>query len=430
MLIAVIVLPGCMNDMGDGIVSRFKGATPFAVAASDDGAQPAVARTSDASDIIAALQSRTSVLIPGTPYSQIAQAVIASDARVAEAELRVARLRAEAAQKNWLPTIGPSISLTSLGDFVADLVVNQVLFDNGRKVAERDLAKADVEIAAVNLVDDGNTRVYEALSLYLRSEENRQRAAQLASAIRDMNHFEWVMNERVNGGVSDRSDLNIIRQKLASMRARESEANETVATAMAELNAMSSIPLNNLRGIGGLQEVVSGEALGVIRARAERDQAIAQAKIARASHLPGLAATGSVGQSKPKVGLEVTTDQLFGLGSMAQLEAIDATKETADRKVDEAHEDAAREIASQTRKFEAYRRQSIEAEALTTQASRNLDLFQAQYEGGQRQVMDVVGVYETYARAVENEIDLKYKAARAELDLARLRGALAEGAQI
>jgi adhesin transport system outer membrane protein len=245
-----------------------------------------------------------------------------------------------------------------------------------------------------------------------------------------MNHFEWVMNERVKGGVSDRSDLNIIRQKLASMRARESEANETVATAMAELNAMSSIPLNNLRGIGGLQEAVSGEALGVIRARAERDQAIAQAKIARASHLPGLAATGSVGQSKPKVGLEVTTDQLFGLGSMAQLEAIDATKETADRKVDEAHEDAAREIASQTRKFEAYRRQSIEAEALTTQASRNLDLFQAQYEGGQRQVMDVVGVYETYARAVENEIDLKYKAARAELELARLRGALAEGAQI
>ena len=74
MLIAVIVLPGCMNDMGDGIVSRFKGATPFAVAAFDEGAQPAVARSSDASDIIAALQSRTSVLIPGTPYSQIAQA--------------------------------------------------------------------------------------------------------------------------------------------------------------------------------------------------------------------------------------------------------------------------------------------------------------------------------------------------------------------
>jgi adhesin transport system outer membrane protein len=272
--------------------------------------------------------------------------------------------------------------------------------------------------------------VYEALSLYLTAEENRQTAAQLASAIRDMNHFEWVMHERVKGGVSDMSDLNVIRQKLASMRARQTEAEEAVATAMAELNAMSVQPLNNVRGIGDLREDVSGEALGVIRAQAERDQAIAQAKIARASHLPGLSATGSVGGGSPQVGLDVSTDQLFGLGSMAELEAIEATKETAGRRVAEAREDAGREIASQSRKLEAFRRQSVEAETLTAQASRNLDLFQAQYEGGQRQVMDVVGVYETYARAVENEIDLKYKAARAELELARLRGALAEGAQI
>ncbi len=67
---------------------------------------------------------------------------------------------------------------------------------------------------------------------------------------------------------------------------------------------------------------------------------------------------------------------------------------------------------------------------MTKRAKENLDLFQAQYDGGQRQVMDVVGVYETYAMALEREIDLKYKAARAELELARLRGGLAEGAQI
>ena len=42
----------------------------------------------------------------------------------------------------------------------------------------------------------------------------------------------------------------------------------------------------------------------------------------------------------------------------------------------------------------------------------------------------MVGVYETYANALETELELKFKAARAELELARLRGALAEGAQI
>jgi adhesin transport system outer membrane protein len=44
--------------------------------------------------------------------------------------------------------------------------------------------------------------------------------------------------------------------------------------------------------------------------------------------------------------------------------------------------------------------------------------------------MDVIGIYQTYARALETEIDLKYKVARSELEMARLMGALAQGARI
>ncbi|WP_425073647.1 TolC family protein [Sagittula sp. S175] len=387
-------------------------------------------KPTDASEIINALQTRPTVVMSGTPYAQVADAVIASDARVAEAELRVAQLRAEAAQKNWMPRIGPNISLTSLGDFVAQLVINQVLFDNGRKQAERDLAKANVEAAAVTLVEDGNKRVYEALSLYVMAEENRDLSNHLNRAYEDMARFEWVMQQRVDGGVSDMSDLNILQQKLASIRARSAEAQEATASAMAELNAMSSRQLNDLRGLGALRNSDAGEALGVLRARAEREQAMAEARIARASHLPGLSATGTIGDNGLNGGLEVTTDSLFGLGTLAEFQAIEATKETADRRVIESREIAARHIASQQSKLEAYTRQAAEAEGLTLSAKQNLELFQRQFEGGQRQVMDVVGTYETYARALETEIELKYKAARAELELARLRGALAEGASI
>ncbi|CUH78777.1 TolC family protein [Tropicibacter naphthalenivorans] len=430
-LIAILaMLPGCMKDMGDGVVSRFKGAEPTATAPADPKLQKAVAKPSDASEIIHALQTRPSVILSGTPYSRVADAVIASDSRVAEAELRVAQLRAEAAQSNWMPRIGPRISLNSLGDFVAELVINQVLFDNGRKKAERDLAKANVEIAAVTLVEDGNERVYDALSLYIRAEENRDLSAHLNSALKEMAHFEWVMQERVNGGVSDMSDLNVLRQKLSSMRARSGEAQEATTTAMAELNAMSARKLDELRGIGGLKETSAGEPLGVIRASAKREQAIAEAKIARASNLPGLAANGAVGAGGLSGGLEVTTDSLFSLGTMAEFEAIEATKESATRRVAEAREVAERQVQAQSNRLVAFRRQAAEASTLTAQAKQNLDLFRAQYEGGQRQVMDVVGVYETYAAALETEIQLKYKAARAELELARLRGALAEGARI
>ncbi len=427
MIIALMVLPGCLKDMGGGEVSRFRAAEPEAAAETGTDIKPAVVKPADASPVIYALQTRPTALEPGTPYSRVAEAVIASDSRVAEAELRVAQLRAEAAQKNWMPKIGPIISLNSLGEFVAQLVLNQVLYDNGRKVAERDLAKANVEAAAVNLVDDGNTRVFDALSLYVTAEENRQLAALLDNSNKDMGHFEWVMQQRVNGGVSDMSDLNILSQKLAAMRARSSEAKEARSTALAELNAMSSRPLDGLSGIGGVSRVGSGEALGVLRAQVQYDQAIAQAKIDRASHLPGLAAKAN---SNGNVGLEVTTDNLFGLGTMAEFKAIEATKESAERRVSEAREIAARQIDSQASRLSAYERQATEARGLTAQAKDNLDLFRKQYEGGQRQVMDVVGVYETYARALETEIELKYKAARAALELARLRGALAEGARI
>lgn len=421
------LLPGCMKPMGEGNVSRFLGQEPTATAPKKSAATKAVVKPSDASPIIYALQTRPSLVLPGTPYARVAEAVIASDSRVAEAELRVAQLRAEAAQKNWLPKIGPRISLNSLGEFVAELVINQVLFDNGRKVAERDLAKANVEIAAVTLVDHGNQRVHDALSLYLKAEESRAMAAQLDRSLKDMAHFEWVMQERVNGGVSDMSDLNVLRQKLSSARARSGEMREAATTAMAELNAMSARKLDELSGIGGLGNANAGEALGVIRARAELEQAMAEARIARASHLPGLSASATSGGG---ASLEVTTDSLFGLGTMAEFKAIEATKEVATRRVSEARETADRRIESQSRQLEAYRRQAHEAEVLTTQAKQNLDLFRRQFEGGQRQVMDVVGVYETYARSVETEIELKFKAARAELELARLRGGLAEGARI
>ena len=429
MIAVLALLPGCMGNMADGPVSRFKSAE--AEVGAQGATKAALVKPADASEIIHALQMRPSVLQSGTAYSQVADAVIAADARVAEADLRVAQLRAEAAKKNWMPSIGPRVSLNSLGDFVAQLVIEQVIFDNGRKKAERDLAKANVEIAAVTLVEDGNKRVYDALSLYLKAEENRDLAGHLGRALKDMAHFEWVMQERVNGGVSDMSDLNVLRQKLAAMRARRGEAEEATATAMAELNAMSVRNLGELRGIGDLRAAGAAEPLGVIRARAERERTMAEARIQRASHLPGLSASGSVDRDGNTMGgLEITTDSLFSLGTMAEFKALEVVKDAADRKVSEAREVAERKVQAQSSKLSAYQRQAAEAVTLTAQAKTNLDLFRAQYEGGQRQVMDVVGVYETWAQALETELELTYKAARAELELARLKGALAEGARI
>src|SRR6056297_1902424 len=137
-----LVLSGCMAPGGTGddeTVSRFG-------AISAGGGIGSEATDESRSAVISALQGRQSILPPGSGYDQVAGAVLAANSRTAEAELRAARLRAEAASKNWLPKIGPNISLTSLSEVVATIFVEQVLFDHGRLRAERLFAKADVEV--------------------------------------------------------------------------------------------------------------------------------------------------------------------------------------------------------------------------------------------------------------------------------------------
>lgn len=422
-----------MQDIGTGAVSRLLQALPDGAPAmpwATETAAPAENAESAPSAVFGDLASRQSVLTSGSAYAEVAAGVLAADARVAEAELQVAQLRAQASSKNWWPTLSPRVSLTSLGDAVADLVIQQVVFDNGRKKAERDLAKADVELAAVALSENSNNRVYDGLVLYLQAEEGRAAADLYGQALTDMAHFEWVMNERVQGGVSDVSDLNVLRQKLADLRARDAAAREKTSRAMGELNAMSATPLSGVRGLRGMEAPSAGTALTVLRAMVERDRQLAQARVERAQHLPGLSVGGSLRDGGRNIALTGGSDAPLGLGTGASLKAIEAARVTADRKVSEARDIAARAIEADQREIAALTRQATEAEALTRQAKQNLDLFQRQYEAGTRQVMEVVGVYESFLRALEQELDLKFRAARAQLDAARRLGVLADGARI
>ncbi|MFK7837874.1 MAG: TolC family protein [Sulfitobacter sp.] len=421
-------MTGCLSDAGGGagdFVARLKSPDATGVA------RPSHAeKVNSESVIIQGLVNRRSVLPSGSSFDQVATSVLAANSRAAEAELRSARLRSEAASKNWLPKIGPSISLTSLSSLVANLVVDQVLFDNGRKKGEREFAIADVEVAAVNLAQDTNDRVHTALELYIEAAEGREKAALSEASLRDMGHFEYIMSERVQGGVSDMSDLNILRQKLAEIRADRTANAERATTAIAELNAMAVDPLSGVRGVPAFKVSSSAaQPLDVVLAEAEKTRAIAAAKIDRADQLPGVSAGGTVGENS-NFGVRVKSENLLGLGTGATLKAIEATKEAAGRKVAQANEDANRELRKLEAQIAAKSRQAGEAASLTAQAKRNLDIFQEQYDAGQRQVMDVVGVYETFARQQQAEVTLKYEAVQLQVDLARLLGVLAEGQSI
>ena len=93
----------------------------------------------------------------------------------------------------------------------------------------------------------------------------------------------------------------------------------------------------------------------------------------------------------------------------------------------QATEDANRKLQKLEGQIAAKSRQADEAANLTIAAKTNLDLFQEQYDAGQRQVVDVVSVYETYARQQQAEVTLKYETVRLKLEMAQILAVLADG---
>lgn len=404
-----------------------------AVAASDRASQAALdAELSDGSrsDLIDALLDRRSVL-PEGPYQQVAQSVLASNDRAAEAQLRAAMLRSEAREMNWLPTLGPQISLNSLGSLVANMVVEQTLFDNGAKLAEREFARADVEVAAIALAQDTNERVYQALDLYLTAQAAQARAAVNEAGMARMERFEYVMSERVRAGINDRADLQLVQQRLTQMRSDMASDQEQAASALSELAAMASTDLSAVRGVSQVATAgLTAVPLDVMKVEAEGTRGLAEARAARAGYLPGVGLSATVGSDGSSGGISAALPNGFGFGNRAEIAALEAQEQAAARQTAEQREDSNREIAAITGDIASLQRQQAQVATIVQQASDNYILFEEQLRGGQRSVTDVVGVFRTKLNAERDAAGLKYDLARQELRLALVYGTLVDGEDI
>jgi len=381
------------------------------------------------SELIDALLNRRSVL-PSGPYAQVASSVLAANSRAAEAELRAAMLRAQARELNWLPSLGPTVSLNSLGSVVAGLVIEQTLFDGGANRAEREFARADVEVAAVALAQDTNDRVFQALDLYLTAQAAEARAAVNEGGMARMERFEYVMAERVRAGINDRADLQLVQQRLTQMRSDVMEDREEAAAARAELAAMSATSLAGVSGIDTISDPAgTAQPIDVMKVTAEGARGLAEARALQAGYTPNVTASGDVRDSDT-FGLGLSIPNGFGFGRGADIAAIEAMGQAADLAVEEQREDSARDVAAIEGQVNSLRRQQSNIATIVAQANDNYILFEQQLRGGQRTVPDVVGVFRTKLDAERDAVAIRYDLARMELEMARLYGTLVDGDDI
>lgn len=383
------------------------------------------------SDIIDGLLARRSVLSSSSPYTPVAQTMLKTSSGLAQAELRASKMRSVARDKNWLPTIGPSITLSALGDLAAGLIVDQVLYDNGKRKAERAFAAADVEVSAVALSQDMNDRLHAGLTLFITAAEAREKAGMAERGLGRMREFNRVVSVRVTGGLSSLSDQRVVRAKLADMDQEASTHREAERAALSEFGAMTGghtvTPLAQAHAIS--VPSASLVPLEVLRAEAEAKRAVAEAKVSRAGLLPSLSAGGILGK-KDSANVSFGGTANLGVGTGAEIEALKAQERAAAARVALAKETAARKTARLQNELKALSRQEHDTAELVQQDRTNFRLFQEQFEGGQKTVMDVVAVYEQMVRSELKHIDLKYEISLTQLEMARLAGALADGADI
>ena len=383
------------------------------------------------SALIADLQARRSVLPQAGPYVNVVDAVMTNSSGAAAAELRVARLKAEARAKNWLPRIGQSVNLTSLSGLAASLLLETALFDHGRRKAEREFAVADVEVAAVTLSSAMNQRIFEGLTYYINVERARAQQSISSTAATQLARFETVMGQRVEGGISDRSEQRVISQSLAEMQATLAADQDAEAAAMAELQAIAGQSFYDIRGLDTVLVIsTTVEPLAVLLARAEGSRSLAQANLERSGMMPGLSASADVGASGLAPGLRMTGAGLLNPGSKAALQAIDATSDVVDRQTAEASDAANRRRVALERQIATLSSRQAQGAEVVRQTEINLALFTEQYQVGRRSLMELVGQYDACARLKRDQTSLAYDIALLELEIARDRGMLIDGARM
>jgi adhesin transport system outer membrane protein len=385
------------------------------------------------SGLILALQSRNSVLPAGGPFAAVADAVLNANQGAAAAELRVAQLRAEARSKNWLPQLGPSISLSSLSGLVASLVVSQPLLDNGRRKAEREFAAADVEVAAVSLSQDMNKRVYDGLVQYINLQRAEAQAAVSRRAAQRLAQFDALMRARVQGGLSDMSEQQVIAQRIAELNATLAADAQTAAVARAQLIAlMGGQGANGVpQGLDSLRDMRAGPpALSVLRQQGEGARALAQAKLSRADMLPGVTASANVSDTGTDPGVRLTGLGMLNPGALAAMQALAETSTIVARKNAEAESAAQRRLLALAGDIDMLESRAQQGAKVLAQTEANLALFTQQYELGRRSLLELVGQYDAFAQAQRDQAALSYEVALRSIEIARDLGLLVDGQRL
>ena len=96
----------------------------------------------------------------------------------------------------------------------------------------------------------------------------------------------------------------------------------------------------------------------------------------------------------------------------------------------EAAESAERRIVALERQIAQLESRVAQGATVVAQTESNLSLFVEQYKVGRRSLLELVSQYDSFARLERDQVALQYEIALLEIEIARDRGLLVDGARM
>lgn len=366
-------------------------------------------------------------------YAKIANAALNSKKFSREALLRASEHKLEAHKQNLLPQVTPGVSIDSDGDTIAQLQVEQVLFDGGRYKAGKDILNGEKATAAANLRTNENERINKAISAYIEYHHARSSQAMLSKTIKSFRHLEKQSESRIYNGVGDASDRDLFQLKKLEVES-EYETQEGVALSRnQEFRALTGMTMPSQPPQSMNVSVAGIDSPLVALANAERDTVLGNLELQKSNQLPRVSLNGNVGTATDSfdtqnmdVRLDVSLSQPLTWGFDHSVAATQSEVEASNRKYDEILKDTQDQV--KTLKFDIIQARSRHKRLikLSANAEKRLQGFNSQFLAGQAGIAEASSTIESYKKIKINAIDTEFSIYQTELELATLTGVLSQ----
>lgn len=388
-------------------------------------------RTESTSLVIASLQSRGSVSKDGSVCKKIEQITLENASVNSKETLRIRRLEAESRSKNWLPQIGPDVSLTSLGNVVGSILVDLVLYDTGGKRAERELAVADVELAAVGYAIELNDLVAEAIIYNIEMSEIDAEIAISKKEAAKLKKYLEIARTRIAGGLSDSSDEKMLSIKIA-------EVSQKIEALNARRQATSDQLALIAPGVEGLANEVHcislptslPTSLRLEYAKAESNADLSEAMMLKAGLLPSIKAQSRITSEGVTGGVGLGLGAPIGIGTPSNIQKAKALTEAATKRLANTEREIARKMAKQDAEKRELKVQRDSNSSLLRNSEEIYYFAEQQYDLGRKSLADLTISFQNFNNLQREDVRIDHEIARIEVRQAADAGLLADGSNI